>query len=298
MFLGVNLLMRICGYPQRNLYWSYKCGTHLPIIADSMPEKRFWQIQKYLHFNENEKMPKTDSPDYDKLYKVRPILNSLQNSYLNLFPMIESLSIDEVMIPFKGKHSLKQYIRNKPIKRGYKVWVLAGINGYVYRFIIYEGKSGKPFNSLGLGEEVVMKLCTGLENHNHKVYFDNFFTSFKLVNELKNKNIFALGTIKQNRLPKSLVLKGNKEMTSRGDYDYKTDQKTNITIVKWQDNSIVQLISSFSGIEPVSKINRYDKKLKTVIQIDYPNIVKLYNKHMGGVDKMDMLLTLYINFCK
>ena len=35
----------------------------------------------------------------------------------------------------------------------------------------------------------------------HDVYFDNFFTSVPLLEELKNKGIPATGTIRINRLP-------------------------------------------------------------------------------------------------
>ena len=34
-------------------------------------------------------------------------------------------SIDEAMIKFKGRSSLKQYVSLKPIKRGIKAWVRA-----------------------------------------------------------------------------------------------------------------------------------------------------------------------------
>ncbi len=33
-------------------------------------------------------------------------------------------SVDEVMIPYFGRHSSKQFIHGKPIQYGYKVWAL------------------------------------------------------------------------------------------------------------------------------------------------------------------------------
>ena len=33
----------------------------------------------------------------------------------------EKYSIDEIMVPYYGRHSSKQYIRGKPIRFGYKV---------------------------------------------------------------------------------------------------------------------------------------------------------------------------------
>lgn len=45
------------------------------------------------------------------------------------------------MIKLKGRSSLKQYIPDKPIKRGYKVWTPADAHGYVVcQFQVYEGK--------------------------------------------------------------------------------------------------------------------------------------------------------------
>jgi len=39
-----------------------------------------------------------------------------------------------MMIPFKERSSVKQYIKSKPKPWGFKVWVLAGVSGYVYKF--------------------------------------------------------------------------------------------------------------------------------------------------------------------
>jgi hypothetical protein len=44
------------------------------------------------------------------------------------------------MIKYFGKNGLKQAIRNKPTRFGYKVWVLATISGCVVTFDLYQGK--------------------------------------------------------------------------------------------------------------------------------------------------------------
>ena len=52
------------------------------------------------------------------------------------------ISIDEAMIKFKGRSSMKQYMPKKPIKRGFKVWVRGdAINGYVSELEVYAGKT-------------------------------------------------------------------------------------------------------------------------------------------------------------
>ena len=46
--------------------------------------------------------------------------------------------VDESMIPFQGRSSLKQLMPMKPVKRGIKVWCLAySSNGFVANFEVY-----------------------------------------------------------------------------------------------------------------------------------------------------------------
>ena len=46
------------------------------------------------------------------------------------------------------------------------------------------------------------------------------------------------------------------------------------------------------GAYPETPITRYDRKLKKEVEVLCPSVVVLYNKSMGGVDKMDALLSL------
>ncbi|KAF2883604.1 hypothetical protein ILUMI_22571 [Ignelater luminosus] len=106
-------------------------------VSSKMSRNRFSWLLGNIHINDN-----ALSPNYDKLYKLRPCLNSLLESFQNCYKSGEYQSIDENMIRFKGRSRLKQYMPPKPIKRGYKVWVRADINGYVNEFQKY--KSRKP----------------------------------------------------------------------------------------------------------------------------------------------------------
>jgi hypothetical protein len=51
--------------------------------------------------------------------------------------------IDEMMVPFKGRHGAKQYMPKKPCKWGYKFWCRAGMSGYVYDFEIHGSQEAK-----------------------------------------------------------------------------------------------------------------------------------------------------------
>lgn len=54
---------------------------------------------------------------------MRPIFTNLNKS-AKYFLDSEKFSVDEVMIPYYGRHSAKQYIHGKPIRFGYKVIIL------------------------------------------------------------------------------------------------------------------------------------------------------------------------------
>ena len=70
----------------------------------------------------------------------------------------KQVSIDEAMIPYKGRSSMKQYLPKKPLKRGFKIWMRGdSINGYISELEVYTGKQGDGVE-VGLGRKVVEAL--------------------------------------------------------------------------------------------------------------------------------------------
>jgi hypothetical protein len=102
-------------------------------------------------------MPKWNEPNYDKLYKLRPLLSHLNKVFKEAFNPSRFLSIDESMVAFKGRSSLKQYMPLKPIKRGFKVFVICwSVTGYMLNFQVYEGKPTNSQESSPLDERIVL----------------------------------------------------------------------------------------------------------------------------------------------
>ena len=149
--------MGIARLPQLELYWSTKHELTRQHIADVMPLVRFQQILRFLHLNDSEKQLTVDQPGYDPLFKVRKLLDIVTPKFESEYNLSESISIDEAMIPFKGRLSFKQYMKDKPVKHLIKVFVLAnGKYGYIKRILIYTGKnSSLSKNELSLSTKVV-----------------------------------------------------------------------------------------------------------------------------------------------
>ena len=132
----------------------------------------------------------------------------LGKRFEELYHPNRDLAVDEAMIKFQGRSSLKQYMPMKPIKRGIKVWVLGDSrNGYFSRFQVYSGKENTTES--GLGARVVKDLTSHIKGKNHHVFFDNFFTGTKIIHDLLADGIYACGTVNSNRkgFPTDLKLK-------------------------------------------------------------------------------------------
>ena len=66
------------------------------------------------------------------------------------------MSIDECMIHWRGRLSFRQFIANKPIWFGIKVWVLADSESkYIYKQQLYIGRNPGERAEVGLATRVV-----------------------------------------------------------------------------------------------------------------------------------------------
>ena len=166
--------------PQFCPYWSNDADLASSFVPDLMSRNQFRKIKSYFHVCDNE-----DLELNDKWAKLRPLIDIVNNKLIQFGALAEHLSIDEQMVPYFGRHSCKMFIRGKPIRFGYKNWVICSNDGYPFKVIPYQGKLNG--NKEGpLGPRVVKQLLEVVTDANkHDVYFDNFFTSLPLLQELK-----------------------------------------------------------------------------------------------------------------
>lgn len=231
------------------------------------------------------------------------VINYYHNRIAASIPLEQKLSVDEQLCATKARHHLKQYMPAKPHKWGYKLFFLCGVSGFSYNFEIYTGsenldKFRLPNESnLGAASNTVVRLCRVVpDNLNYVVYFDNYYTSLSLMSFLASKGIFALGTVRRNRIPNcKFPSEDTMKKSNRGSsWEYICNfDGVDVTSVAWKDNKNVFLSSTFAGELPKGKVNRFDKKQKKKIEIECPNLVFEYNRHMGGVDLFDSLIGRY-----
>lgn len=96
-FIGINIAMGIISLPSLDDYWSTD-----PILSHSwfhmiMPRNLFCEILRYVHVMDNTTTPDRTDPDFNKLWKIRPLLKTLSKTTPELYALHQQISIDESM---------------------------------------------------------------------------------------------------------------------------------------------------------------------------------------------------------
>lgn len=279
------------------MYWSPE--LNLEIFKSSMTCERFFQLRNHLHIVNNFEKPDNCT---DKFYKVRPVLEAVRKRLLQ-FDVGEIISIDEQIIPFDGRLVMKQFMKDKPIKWGLKVYILCGKDGLPYDFFIYQGNTTElselNVEKFGFCASVVLHLADRLDSRGHKMFYDNYFSNYHVLEIMKMQGVHVAGTIRVNRFGKPPLL-SDKDMIKkgRGCCDSVVSENGYVSVVKWQDNKSVHMASNFVGVGTCDTAKRWDKKLKKHVDVSRPEVISLYNNGMGGVDLLDQLISYYRVFIR
>ncbi|XP_036355624.1 piggyBac transposable element-derived protein 4-like, partial [Octopus sinensis] len=106
-----------------------------------MTRTRFLKLTQYLHVRDTSSTPVRGEPGFDPLFKIRPIIDCVLNTYKTVYKPGRWLSIDEGMVGYKGRVRFRKYMPGKPTKWWIKVWKNCESNtGYCSGFEFYTGK--------------------------------------------------------------------------------------------------------------------------------------------------------------
>ena len=149
---------------------------------------------------------------------------------------------------------------------------------------VYAGKQpDRPYGLSNKPADVVRRLAAPISGSGRNITVDNWFTDIDLVQELKEKKLSYVGTLKRNKrqLPPELVVsKRRKELSSL--FGFQKDMML-VSYVPKPKKTVI-LVSTLHVDKEIDPDSGEQQK---------PSVITFYNATKGGVDTADQMCATY-----
>ncbi len=287
-FIGIAIVNGIHRAPRINLLWSNSPVFHNPLVASAMTYKRFETILRFLHLSNNERGQPTDT-----IWKVRPLLDTLNQIFQSNWNCGREISIDEMDAAFKGRHHLKERITYKKAGDGFLIYALCD-QGYTYSFLVKcDKKWPRKVQGLTSTFSVVLNLVMKLPTNEkwHHLFVDNLYSNVKMAQILFDKNVLLTCTARDNRIPEIVKIPNNAPSNS-----FSAAKKGSVLALTWKDRKVVKFITTGHSSPQLITIQKKKTltapdgtKTRVCMNIETLNVARDYNFNMNGVDIADQL---------
>lgn len=255
-------------------------GTGIEIFRACMSYKRFLFILRVLRFDDI--TTRDERRKLDKLAPIRSLLEDFNNNCKKVYCLSEYMTIDEMLVPFRGRCGFIQYMPNKPAKYGIKIFALCDAKTfYTSNIEIYCGKQPDGPYALNNGPSaIVSRLVEHVKGKARNLTCDNWYSSYPLAKLLLEHKITFLGTLRKNKKEIPLEFLPNKRREV-GSSVFGFQKDVMIASYVPKKNKSVLLIST---MHDDGSINDDTGK---------PELIHDYNMTKGGVDTVDQLCGNY-----
>lgn len=297
-FLGVLLNMSMNCKAELQDYFSEEWIDKCPFYKDVFTRKRFLQIFWMLHICP----PPTQQVQGVRVrgLKIQNLVDYLDTKFREFFVPGQNISIDESTVGFKGRIQFKCYNPLKPTKWGIRIFVLADSStGFIVALEPYYGAattSSLSRPNLPFTARIVLHLCDKLSistngSKGFHVFTDRYYTGYELAMELLKLGYHLTGTVMLNRkgLPPSTKKKNAIKLAKHEVRAYRKDDC--VLVLLWKDKRTVSMLSTYHNSSNQVVVRNAKGKEREIVT--KPTVVCEYNKHMGGVDLADHLLSSY-----
>jgi len=179
-------------------------GTGREIFRLVMSQKRFLFLINCLRFDN----PNTrdERKEENPIAAVSEIFDEFINNCKLNYSLSSCVTIDEMLISFRGRCKFKMYMPNKPAKYGIKLMCLTDSrthylhNAYIYAGQNTDGITLDPVErKFPKPTQAVLRLSKLIEGTNRNITADNWFSSIELVEHLKKRGLTYVGTLRKNK---------------------------------------------------------------------------------------------------
>ena len=173
-------------------------------VRASFSQNRFLQLLNFLRFDDKETRSARRSRDV--FAPFRDFWDAFTKNLSDHYIPGPFITIDEQLVPFRGRCSLIQYLPSKPDKYGIKILGAADAKNN-FR-LVAEPYLGRPLSAdrqANLGRNVALGLSAPFFNSGRNITTDNLFTDKELSDVLQNDGLTFVGTVRANKrfLPES-----------------------------------------------------------------------------------------------
>lgn len=254
-------------------------GFGVEIFRLVMNLKRFKFILRCIRFDD--RTTREERKHIDKLCAIRQIFTIFVENIKKNYSPGSYVTIDEMLVGFRGRCSFRQYIPSKPNKYGIKIFaVVDAKTWYTYNLEIYPGRQPEGEYQMSYKPtDVVKRLVEPIYNTGRNITADNWFTDIPLVDYLQTKKLSYVGTIKKNKrqLPLNFVAtKGRQERTSLFGFQ---KEATIVSYIPKKGKNVI-LVSSMHFDDAIDESTGDNKK---------PDMITFYNQTKSGVDLVDKM---------
>lgn len=183
-------------------------GYGIELFHFVMSQQRFKFLLRCIRFDD--KTTRSERQKYDKLAAIRNIFDIFVSGCQKGYHFSDFVTIDEMLVGFRGKCNFRQYIPSKPNKYGLKILAICDAKMfYIGTMEVYVGQQPDgPYKKSNKPSDVVLSLSENISRSGRNLTMDTWFTSVQLVMTLlKEHNITVLGTIRKNEETSSRVFK-------------------------------------------------------------------------------------------
>lgn len=169
-YIGIQLLSSIFKTNREDMVSLFsKDVTGRPIFIGTMSYKRFDILTACLRFDDSN--TRLERRTIDKAAPISEIFSQLISNSQKAYCLTEYATVDEMLVPFRGRCSFKVYMPKKPYKYGIKIQCLCDAKtSYLYNAYIYTGKDsdgvGLSLQELKLQKptQTVVRFCKPIQD--------------------------------------------------------------------------------------------------------------------------------------
>lgn len=287
-WIGIVLIRSIRRPRRTRAMWSSDTLDGITGLSNILPRDRFEAIFRHLHISDHTK--DEANSEEDNLCRTREMITVVERACRTHYKPPREVAIDEMTIPFKGHCKYLHLFKSKPHGSGGALRVDAlccSDTGYCYLFCFEcDNTRAQVDAAAGITSGLrarVLWLVDELPTPYHRIYMDNPYVNEPLLQMLRKKNHYALGTIRSHIQPNEIAQKreSNKERREEKEGTLKIALNADKTVAafSYYDKNPVHMMTTYRASFQTDEAPRTKR--------ERPLAVTDYNNYMNAVDRND-----------